>query len=127
MVAADFSGRQIECVLSHRRRTTPPQPLLRNHVSHFEYECRLAVFDASDAAFIASAHWFNYEDIQHSFAFDCYVSAQRSLEGHIPVGHMPATWNPHAVLPPLRPAHLPMPIHEYRALAESPSTSDVDE
>jgi hypothetical protein len=128
LVAADFSGRQIECVLDHRRLTPAGQRQpLRNHVSGFEYECRLAVYDASDATFAGATHWFSYDDIKHSFAFDCYVMSRRSLEGHLPICHMPAAWSPHAVFPALRPAHLPLPVHEFRAMADSPSTSELDE
>jgi hypothetical protein len=129
MVVADFSGRQIECVLSHRPLARHHLQQHRNNVKRFEYSCRLAIFQAtSDADAAANVHWFPYEDIKHSFAFDCYFTAHRSLEGHSPISHMPASWNPHAVLPPLRPSHLPLPVHEYRFMAEdvSPVTSDPD-
>jgi hypothetical protein len=55
--------------------------------------------------------------------------AHRSLTGHIPICHMPLSWNPHAVLPSYRPTHEPHPIHEYLWAQRddgSPVTSDLD-
>jgi hypothetical protein len=88
LTAADFSGSQIECVLSHRlrsmlRRNSP----LQDHVSSYEYLCRMASFDVSDAAFDAAVQYFGYDEIKHSFAFDCYALAHRSLRGHVPTSN----------------------------------------
>ena len=129
LTAADFSGRQIECVLSHRSRSMLHRGShLKDHVSSFEYLCRLATFDVHDAAFDAAIHYFGYDEVKHSFAFDCYALAHRSLRGHVPICHMPVSWNPLAVTPVLRPSHEPHPIHEYRWAEQddiSPVTSDV--
>ena len=87
---------------------------LQDHVSSFEYLCRLASFDVPDATFDAAVQYFGYDEIKHSFAFDCYALAHRSLREHVPICHMPVSWNPLAVTPALRPSHEPHPIHEYR-------------
>jgi hypothetical protein len=56
--------------------------------------------------------FFPYAQIQHTFALDSYMVSNPYLLGHIPVAHLPATWDPHAIDKARRPAHLPVPQHE---------------
>jgi hypothetical protein len=117
MTSIASAGRQIECVLSHKAISSSQQSqsrIPRHHVSKFEYTCRLFAANLPDASISHMLRVFLYDDIKHTYAFDCYVLAHRSLEGHVPVSHMPLTWQPHAVAPSLRPSHVPCPIHEHR-------------
>jgi transposase InsO family protein len=125
--------RQIECVISHRplRGSQARQPRTahqRHHVQNFEYTCRLFAADLPDAAIPHMLRVFTYEDIQHTYAFDCYVLAHRSLEGHVPISHMPSTFQPQAVARSLRPSHDPCPSHEHftHHSGNSSDTSDID-
>jgi hypothetical protein len=125
--------RQIECVISHRplkgshtRQTRTAHQ--RHHVQNFEYTCRLFAADLPDAAIPNMLRVFTYEEIKHTYAFDCYVLAHRSLEGHVPIAHMPSTFQPQAVAQSLRPSHDPCPPHEHFTQHSSTSsdTSDID-
>ena len=126
-VAADFSGRNIECVLSHRRLRSASRQ--STNIRDFEYQCRLATSDATTDEVLRATRFFHYDEIKHTFALDCYAAANRVLTGHTPVMHMPITWNPHAVTKSFRPSHAPRPIHEFfqRHDSDSADTSDVNE
>jgi transposase InsO family protein len=130
MSTPDSSGRQIECVLTHHPLQSYQSPRSRtahqrHHVSNFEYICRLFAADLPDSAIPHMQRVFLYDEIKHTYAFDCYVMAHRSLEGHLPVSHMPLNWLPHAVNPSLRPSHDPCPLHEHRLHdCDSSDTSD---
>jgi hypothetical protein len=133
MSPLEFSGRQIECVISHsplrsHRDARPRTAHQRHHVANFEYTCRMFAQDLSDSAIPHMKRVFLYEEIKHTYAFDCYVLAHRSLEGHIPVSHMPSTFQPQAVARSLRPSHDPCPPHEHFTHHNSTSsdTSDID-
>ncbi len=133
MSALGNSSRQIECVISHRPRSgyQPRQPRTahqKHHVEHFEYTCRMFAASQPNASIPHMQRTFTYEEIRHTYAFDCYVLAHRSLEGHVPIAHMPASFQPHAVVPSLRPSHDPCPPHEHFRFHESDSsdTSQLD-
>jgi len=109
-------GRAIDCVLSHHLkqdfdRDNDPH-LLRHRVENQVYECRLYATDLHPRDHPSISRSFEYQEIRHTFAFDCYAQSHRYLTGHIPVSHMPLNWSPHAVAPSRRPAHPPLPIHE---------------
>jgi hypothetical protein len=78
--------------------------------------------DLPDAAIPHMLRAFTYEEIKHTYAFDCYVLAHRSLEGHVPIAHMPVSFQPHAVAPSLRPSHDPCPPHEHFRFHDSDSS-----
>ena len=133
MSALSHSGRQIECVISHRPLPgyQPRQPRTahqRHHVQNFEYTCRVFAADLPEASIPHMLRAFTYEEIKHTYAFDCYVLAHRSLEGHVPIAHMPASFQPHAVAQSLRPSHDPCPPHEHFRFHESDSsdTSQIE-
>jgi hypothetical protein len=103
-------------VLSHS--TLPanllPPGMTTDHVKAQKYLCRL--FSASSSRqppALVPTQLLSYEQIAHTFAFDTYILSQRHLHGHVPSLFMPANWNPHAVPPPLRPSHPPLPVHEH--------------
>jgi hypothetical protein len=127
------SGRQIECVVSHkplRSYRAPPRTAHQRHdVSNFEYTCRMFASNLPDAAIPHMLRTFLYEEIKHTYAFDCYAAAHRSLEGHVPVSHMPLNWQPHAVNRSLRPSHDPCPHHEHFPFHDGSSsdTSQIDD
>jgi hypothetical protein len=109
-------GRSIDCVIGHHlkhdfNRDNDPD-LLRHHVENQVYECRLYATNLADRDHPSINRSFNYEDIRHTFAFDCYAQSHRYLSGHVPVSHMPMNWSPHAVAKGRRPAHQPLPFHE---------------
>jgi hypothetical protein len=78
--------------------------------------------DLPDAAVPHMLRVFLYDEIKHTYAFDCYAMAHRSLEGHVPVSHMPLNWHPHAVNRSLRPSHVAGPAHERAAFHDSDSS-----
>ena len=109
-------GRNIDCVLSHSALPTNllPPGVATDHVKAQKYLCRL--FSGSSSRLppaLVPTQLFSYEQIAHTYAFDTYVLSQRYLHGHVPSLFMPANWNPHAVPPPLRPSHPPLPVHEH--------------
>jgi hypothetical protein len=127
MSALGHSGRQIECVISHRplpgyQPRLPRTAHQRHHVQNFEYTCRMFAVALPESSLPLMLRTFTYDDIKHTYAFDCYVLAHRSLEGHVPIAHMPASFQPHAVLPSLRPSHDPCPPHEHFRFHESDSS-----
>jgi hypothetical protein len=82
LVAADFSGRQIECVISHRPLADIPRRqffLRRHHVSQFEYFCRLATFDASDNDVATTSRYFGYDEIKHSFVTPLRIVPSKAM------------------------------------------------
>lgn len=133
MSPLETSSRQIECVLSHsplrsHRDHQPRTAHQRHHVATFEYTCRMFAQDLPDSSIPHMTRVFLYEDIKHTYAFDCYVLAHRSLEGHVSIAQMPSTFQPHAVVPSLRPSHDPCPPHEHFRFHDSGSsdTSEID-
>lgn len=133
LVAASFSGRQIECVLSHTQITFA-DPLTsgrhNRHVSNFKYNCRMFSSPRPVSDSRQLEQMLCYDDIKHTYAFDLYVQAHRSLVGHVPVSHMPLNWDPRAVKRSDRPAFRAGPIHEADFCAafdsDTSSVSDAD-
>ena len=122
-VPVGVPGRAIDCVLSHHLkqgfdRDNDPH-LLRHRVEHQIYECRLYSTDLHPRDHPSISRSFEYNEIKHTFAFDCYAQSHRYLTGHVPVSHMPLNWSPHAVAPSRRPAHPPLPIHEQAIPSEA--------
>ena len=128
-------GRASDCVISHHLkhdidRNNDPE-LRRHHVENQVYECRLYAANLAERDHPSILRSFSYEEIRHTFAFDCYAQSHRYLVGHVPVAHMPLNWSPHAVVRSRRPAHQPLPIHEQsfpseefeRAFPSQPSSS----
>ena len=63
---------------------------------------------------------YEYDQIKHTYALDSYLVSNPYLSGHVPISHMPATWDPHAVAKSLRPSHQPVPAHERDFATDDP-------
>jgi hypothetical protein len=124
MMAAGPPSRNIDCVLTHMLKSDinpayDPEGL-RHQVENQIYECRLYGTNLKPRDHPSLSRMMKYEEIRHTYAFDCYVQAHRYLLGHVPVSYMPANWNPYAVQPHRRPAHPPLPLHEQSIPPDDP-------
>jgi hypothetical protein len=76
LVAASFSGRQIECVLSHTQLTfADPMTSGRvdRHVSNYKYNCRMFSTPRPSTDSKNLTRMCSYDEIKHTYAFDLYV------------------------------------------------------
>jgi hypothetical protein len=105
-------GRNIDCVIAHHPKNASDSQQERMHVRNQYYECRLYSTATKPADVSSMIRIFEYDQIKHTHAFDCYCQATRQLSGHTPVAFMPDSWNPLAVNPARRPAFPPTPFHE---------------